>query len=138
MPVENPNDLKIGDTIRFKTINPHDNVLWTGKIAAITDYRTARAFDDVDTYYQDVIRANRDAGIGAKETLTYLLLNVSENDTTVTTRVFAIAYIDRSTLELVEENTYTDFRVYDIDSSKARDILEYITSCGYVAEIIQK
>lgn len=135
MAVEDPNSLKIGDTIRFKTLNPHDNLVWTGTIAAICDYTAACHFENPDAYYQDVIRANGDRNIGAKETLKYLVLNVSENTTTVTNRVFALEYIDKSTLELVQENTHAVFRVYGIDTSKANDILTYISALGYPVDL---
>lgn len=134
MAVVNPNDLKVGDTIRFKVMNPHDNIVWTGKIKSVCDYDIARQYEDIDTIYQDVQREIRT--LGAKETLSYLLLRVQENDTTISTRVFALDWIDKSTLELVEENTYTDFRVFDIDENKAEDLRKAITAMGYVVSIV--
>ena len=134
MSLTDPNLLRVGDVIRFKTVNPHDNIYHTGKIRAVCDYDTAKLFDDVDTYYQEVLRYV--PTLGDKQILTYLALYISENQTSGSTKVFAIEVIDKVTLELVEENTYTDFRVYDIDESKAKDVLDAIRTLGYTCNII--
>ena len=136
MAIVDPNTLKIGDTIRFKTINPHDNIYHTGKIRSICDYEMARLIDDIDVYYQEVIKYY--PTLDDKTTLTYLAVNISENDTVTTTRVFALDMIDQSTLEKVEVNTHTDIRVYDIDSTKAEDVLDAIRALGYTCNIITK
>lgn len=125
--------LTIGQNIRFKTLSPHDNVLWSGKIKAITDYSIAKNYSDVDTYYQDIVRNGIE--LAAKENLSYLLINISEDTNVNTIRVFATAFLDVSTLEIIDVNTYTAFKVYDISSDKAKDLLTTIQSLGYVAEI---
>lgn len=133
MAVENPYDLKIKDNIRFRTKNPHDNVTWEGRIVSICDYDTARQSGDVDVFYQEVKRV--DNTLSDKENLTYLILKIRENDSVSTKRVFALDWIDVSTLEKVEENSYVDFRVFDVNASKANDILKAISALGYTVEI---
>ena len=133
MAIVDPDTLTIGQNIRFKTLSPHDNVLWSGKIKAITDYSIAKNYSDVDTYYQDIVRNGIE--LAAKENLSYLLINISEDTNENTIRVFATAFLDVSTLEIIDVNTYTTFKVYDISSDKAKDLLTTIQSLGYVAEI---
>lgn len=133
MAIVDPDTLTIGRNIRFKTLSPHDNVLWSGKIKAITDYSIAKNYSDVDTYYQDIVRNGIE--LAAKENLSYLLINISEDTNVNTIRVFATAFLDVSTLEIIDVNTYTTFKVYDISSDKAKDLLTTIQSLGYVAEI---
>lgn len=133
MAIVDPDTLTIGQNIRFKTLSPHDNVLWSGKIKAITDYSIAKNYSDVDTYYQDIVRNGIE--LAAKENLSYLLINISEDTNVNTIRVFATAFLDVSTLEIIDVNTYTTFKVYDISSDKAKDLLTTIQSLGYVAEI---
>ena len=135
MAVESLDNLTIGQTIRFKTISTHDNVYWTGKITGICSYDLARLHGDVDVYYQDVKRTNSD--MAAKEELTYLVMKVAEDSNTIATRIFAKEWLDQSTVEIVKANTYTDFRVYDIDSSKATDVLTAIQALGYTVEIVE-
>lgn len=133
MAIVDPDTLTIGQNIRFKTLSPHDNVLWSGKIKAITDYSIAKNYSDVDTYYQDIVRNGIE--LAAKENLSYLLINISEDTNVNTIRVFATAFLDVSTLEIIDVNTYITFKVYDISSDKAKDLLTTIQSLGYVAEI---
>lgn len=131
-------DVKVGDTIRFKTTSPHDNVVWTGVVTAICNYDVARQFDDIDSYYQDIKRANY--SIANKETLSYILLKIKLSDSNATkVAVVAKEWIDESTLEYVNSNTHTDIRIYNIDPSKAEDIVSYIKAAypGYIAEILK-
>ena len=102
------------------------------------NYDVARQFDDVDSYYQDIKRS--DYSVPAKETLSYILLKIQLSDSNASkVAVVAKEWIDESTLEFVQSNTYTDIRIYNIDESKAKDILSYIkaTYIGYVAEILK-
>ena len=129
MALRSVNDIAVGDMIRFKTTSPHDNGVWTGVVTAI---------DDVDSYYQDIKRS--DYSVPAKETLSYILLKIQLSDSNASkVAVVAKEWIDESTLEFVQSNTYTDIRIYNIDESKAKDILSYIkaTYIGYVAEILK-
>lgn len=134
MALVDPNSITNGQTIRFKSISTHDNVIWTGKVVGIVNYDIARSIEDIDTYYLDVKKYNAD--LKAKEALTYLVLHVAENETTTVTRVFATAWIDEGSLEIVEENTYVTIKVYDVNSDRAKDILTAIQDLGYVAEIV--
>lgn len=133
MPITNPSNIAIGQVVRFKTLNPHDSIYHTGKIKSICDYNVARIFDDIDVYYQEVKREV--PSLGDKQSLTYWLLDVSENSASSVTRVFALEVVDVSTLEVVAENTYTDIRVYDIDDAKAQDVVAAIKALGYICEI---
>lgn len=134
MSLVDPNSIVNGQTIRFKSISVHDNVIWTGKVAGVVTYDIARAIEDVDTYYLDVKKYNPD--MQAKEALTYLVLHVAENDTTTVTRVFATAWIDAGSLEVIEENTFVTIKVYDVSADRAKDILSAIQDLGYTAEIV--
>lgn len=134
MPVEDPTDIQVGETIRFKTLSPHDNVLWTGKVNSLCDYEIAKTFQDVDTYYWDVKKVVPE--LAAKEALHYLIIKVLENELNSTTRVFAREWIDPSSLERIMANTYKDIRVYDIDSSKAQDLIVMLRAHGYTCQVI--
>ena len=135
MSVVSPDTIKIGDTVRFNTISPHDTFKWCGVVRGIVGYEVARTLEDIDSYYNDVKRVHRD--ISAKESMKYLLLAIDENNTgTPKIRVFAVEWINTSTFEIVSENTHTDIRIYDIPESKLGDIVNMIRSAGYVAEKI--
>ena len=136
MSVESIDDVSIGDTIRFKTLSAHDNVVWTGEVASICNYTTAKVFYDVDAYYAEIKRTV--TSLTSKESLTYLILKVTQSDNSTAYVAVAKEWVDESTLEKVSGNTHTDIRIYNIDSSKAKDILSYIKTAypGYNAEIL--
>lgn len=136
MAIVDPSSISIGDTIRFKTMNPHDNVVWTGVVSSICSYNVAKIYGDVDAIFQEVQRELRT--LESKERLKYLLVEVLENGEVPTMRVFALEWIDKSTLEKIEENSHVDFRVYDLDPSKINDILKALTAMGYNTSVITK
>lgn len=125
--ITSADQLSVGDTIRFKSISTHDNVYWKGTIQAICKYKAAKAFSDVDAYYLDIKKTN--SSLPVKEALTYLVLDVIENDGSITsTRAFAIEWMDPSTLELVEEDSYSDIRIYNVSDAIKAEIIKYITN----------
>lgn len=132
--IVDPNILTVGQTIRFKSISVHDNVYWNGTICGRVTYDIARAIEDVDTYYLDVKKHNPD--LASKESLTYLVLRVKENDTHVVTRVFAVEWMDLATLEIVDTDASVTIKVYDVTDAIAKEILGAIQDMGYKAEIV--
>lgn len=132
--IVDPNTLTVGQTIRFKSISVHDNVYWNGTICGRVTYDIARAIEDVDTYYLDVKKHNPD--LASKESLTYLVLRVKENDTHLVTRVFAVEWMDLATLEIVDTDASVTIKVYDVTDAIAKEILGAIQDMGYKAEIV--
>lgn len=132
--IVDPNTLTVGQTIRFKSISVHDNVYWSGTICGRVTYDIARAIEDVDTYYLDVKKHNPD--LASKESLTYLVLRIKENDTHVVTRVFAVEWMDLATLEIVDTDASVTIKVYDVTDAIAKEILGTIQDMGYKAEIV--
>lgn len=132
--IVDPNTLTVGQTIRFKSISVHDNVYWSGTICGRVTYDIARAIEDVDTYYLDVKKHNPD--LASKESLTYLVLRVKENDTHLVTRVFAVEWMDLATLEIVDTDASVTIKVYDVTDAIAKEILGAIQDMGYKAEIV--
>lgn len=135
MAVITTDQIQINDIIRFKTLSPHDNVLWSGEVLSLCDYEVASLFGtDIVAYYQDVSKYVED--LPSKESLNYFVLKVASSEAISERRVFALEWIDISTLERVDEYTYTDFRVYDISDDKLADVKGVINSLGYVVDIL--
>lgn len=129
-------DIAIGQTIRFKTVSPHDNNYWYAKVIGITTYAVAKTISDVDAYYLDVKKYY--PTISAKEKLTYLILESQESDSVTATRVHAKEWIDINTLEQVSENTFTLFKVYDLSEETAQDLLTSLKAMGFTCEIVKE
>lgn len=135
MSVITTDQIQLNDIIRFKTLSPHDNVLWSGEVLSKCDYEVASLFGtDITAYYQDIKRYI--TNLPSKESLTYIILKVAKNEATSEKHVFALEWIDVSTLERIEEHTYTDFRVYDIGEDKKEDVRQAINALGYVVDIL--
>lgn len=135
MAVITTDQIQINDIIRFKTLSPHDNVLWSGEVLSLCDYEVASLFgQDIVAYYQDISKYVSD--LPSKESLNYFVLKVAKTDAISERHVFALEWIDISTLERIDEHTYTDFRVYDISSDKIADVKGAINSLGYVVDIL--
>ncbi len=125
--ITSADQLSVGDTIRFKFIINDDFVYWIRTIQAVCKHKAAKAFSDVDAYYLDIKKTN--SSLPVKEALTYLVLDVIENDGSITsTRAFAIEWMDPSTLELVEEDSYSDIRIYNVSDAIKAEIIKYITN----------
>lgn len=135
MPVITTDQIQLNDIIRFKTLSPHDNVYWSGEVLSICDYEVASLFgQDIVAYYQDISRYVQN--LPSKETLKYIVLKVAKSEAVSEKHVFALEWIDVSTLERVDEHTYTDFRVYDISSDKIEDVRKTINALGYVVDVL--
>jgi hypothetical protein len=71
-----------------------------------------------------------------KATLTYIVLQVSQSETSSENVVFAKEWVDEGTLEKIDDTTYRDIRIHGIDSSKIGDIIKLISTTypGYPVE----
>lgn len=128
-----------GMNVTFKTRNPHDNVVWTGKIIAVCTYDVAKMFTDVDSYHQQVARADVETNFGDVTTNSYVVLQSQDSQGAIIKQAFATVWIDESTLSVVDVNAYVDIRIYSISESKASDIATYITDqYGYVTKVLSK
>lgn len=132
MALMKPEQISVGMTIMFKTTSMHDNVVYKGSVESLCSYDIARRFTDVDLFYQHIGKVMSD--IPPKELEKYFLLKFKTGDT-IETRAFGISWVDPSTLQEVKENTHVDIRVHDIDERIAGELLTYINSLGYLAEI---
>lgn len=127
--------IDIGQTIRFTTINPHDNIVWEGKVIAFCDYNIARMISDIDAYFQEIQRSQ--VSVEDKTALQYIVLSVDENQTGVyTKRVFSTTWIEPSSLEVVDVNLNVDIRIYDVSKEKIEDIIQLLRSTGYQVSIL--
>lgn len=69
---QNPNAVKIGDTIRYTVKDLNDTVVYTGKVVAICDYESAKAYADVLAIHQAMLAA--DGTLGDITTFRFLII----------------------------------------------------------------
>lgn len=138
MAVIEASSITTGMTISFRTHNPHDNVVWTGKVIALCDYDVAKLFTDVDTFHQEVVRSDPNTNYGSASELDYLVLEFKDNNANVIKQAFALPWLVASSIEAINEKEYIDIRVYSISSTKAQDLAAAIQSTyGYVAKVLE-
>ena len=69
---QSPNAVKIGDTIRYTVKDLNDTVVYTGKVVAICDYESAKAYADVLAIHQAMLAA--DGTLGDITTFRFLII----------------------------------------------------------------
>lgn len=134
MAVVDPTTLTIDQTIRFKSISNHDNVLWSGTIQGICRYPAVYLTEDVVPYYKEVVKTHPELPV--LEKLTFLQIVLLENYETTRTRFFAREWIDPSTLEIVDVTTSYDVRIYGATTAQLATILELLRSNGFLAQAV--
>ena len=129
------NNIAQGQLIKFKTINVHDNVTWQGKVEALCTYAFASKITDVDSFHQEVLRINPNIGSASEQK--YIVMAITQSDSSIVNRAFALSWIDASSCETVNDNTYFDFRVYDVDTVTKNLILRTIRELGYTVSVLE-
>lgn len=133
MAIIDPSTLTIDQTIRFKSLSSHDNLLWSGTIEAICRYSAVTLLEDVIPYYKEIVKTHPELPV--LEKLTFLQLSLLENYEQKRTRFFAREWIDPSTLEIVEVATSFKIRIYDTPTAQQATILQLLRSHGFTAQI---
>ena len=97
-------ELKIGQTISFKTYNQYDNVEWRGIIVGFGTYSLVQKLEDLLPYYQNVKKTQ--SNMADISELSYIIFDMYENisDDIKNKRIFAKEWIDQSTLKLIDTN----------------------------------
>lgn len=136
MPTLDVTSIKVGDHLKFKTINARDLVYWEGRVVSICGYEDATTQEDILPYYWETKKSYPSLPI--PEELTYFKLRVFENgDTTKRVfRIFALEYIDPSTLYI--NDIYHDIvlKVYSVPDTELSSIINLLKTHGYSAKVI--
>lgn len=132
----NVDELKIGQTISFKTYNQYDNVEWRGIIVGFGTYSLVQKLEDLLPYYQNVKKTQ--SNMADISELSYIIFDMYENisDDIKNKRIFAKEWIDQSTLKLIDTNENLDIRVYGISEIDRQKIIDILSDNGYSCAII--
>ncbi len=136
MPTLDVTSIKVGDHLKFKTINDKDLIHWEGRVVSICGYEDATTQEDILPYYWETKKSHPELTI--PEELTYFKLRVFENgDTTKRIfRIFALQYIDPSTLYINDIHSDITLKVYSVPSTELVSIINILRTHGYVAKVI--
>lgn len=128
MAIVHPDELRIGDRIKFRSISDHDHVTWQGKIVGFFSYNTL--LGDLRPYYAEVKKQVPD--LKDMELLNYFMLEIA-GTTKKRNVVFAKEYIDISTLEKIDVDLVLDIKVALTNKDEIPTILNLLKSNGYLA-----
>lgn len=136
MPELDVTQIKVGDHLKFKTINSRDLVHWEGRVVSILGYEDAVTQEDVLPYYWETKKSCPELTI--PEELTYFKIRVFENSDTNKRifRIFALQYIDVSTLRINDIYNDITIKVYSVPDAEHSTIINLLKSHGYVAKVI--
>jgi isopentenyldiphosphate isomerase len=125
-------DLKIGQTISFRTQNVSDLHEWIGTITGIIDFSlTTQWIQDLLPYDREVRKANNT--IPVVEELNYIVLK-TRTDTTLQPNpigVCAFEWMDLSTLHIIEDQHNVDIRIYDI-GNREPELINLLKANGFL------
>ena len=136
MPELTTESIKLNDYIQFKTMNPADLNHWEGRVISLCGYEEAIAQQDILPYYWETQKSIKILPI--PEELRYFKLKILENENTSkkTYRIFALEYIDVSTLRINNFRNDITARIYGVEPTEVTSILLLLHSHGYTAKII--
>lgn len=132
----NVNSITIGQRLRFMLLSPHDTSYHQGTVVSLCDYDSAKRYSDIDVEYSMLTKSGKE--VEHKEADIYVVLKYTSIDGVSQLTAYGRSWIDPATLEVVDENTYYDIRVYDIAESVAQDVVKSIEAMGYAASLIKK
>lgn len=69
---QSPSTVKIGDTVKYTVKDLNDTVVYSGKVVAICDYESAKAYADVLAIHQAMLAA--DGTLGDITTFRFLII----------------------------------------------------------------
>lgn len=127
MPLLNPHDLKIGQSITFKTKYSLDTVTWKGRVVAFLEYNEAIKQYDILPYYSELKKEYPE--FPPITELTFFKLKLPNEES----RIFAIEYIDPSTLYLNDVFKTIDLQIINTSQSEIGTLLDLLRSHGYIA-----
>jgi len=130
--MSNISDMKIDDTVIFRSKNSNDNVVWRGKVLGFLKYNLAKSYQDILSYYTATKRTNPElANIELLEYFVIQLTDVQAGSTT--TRVFAKEWIEDGSFQILDEANVVIIKIYDITEAQGNDIVNSLKVQGYYA-----
>lgn len=131
MSIINLNTLAVGDTIAFRSANPLDNVQWQATITGICSYDVVQNLrEDMLPYYREVKKVI--PTMNPIDQLTYFAMKYFQ-DGKVARLVMAMDWIEPSSVQKIELNSYFDIRIYDLSDDHAQIILDLLAANNFKA-----
>lgn len=135
---KSPTLVKIGDTIRYTLKDLNDTIVYSGKVVALCDYESAKAYADVIATHQAMLAA--DSTIDDVDTLRFLIVECYDG---VRRPVGYQAdgknsWFTGNQLEIIEVGREFTIRLYNTSSSDAAMAIRILREQGFSCKIESK
>ena len=128
------NELVVGDTISFTSINPTDNVLWQGTITGICSYDIVQNMrDDLVPYYRAVKKVLHT--MEPIDKLQYFTIRYTQGEK-IGRLIMAKDWIEPSSIQKIILNEYFDIRIYDLPKDQAQTIVNLLQANGFKNSLV--
>lgn len=137
-----PVSVKVGDQIKFSTINIKDTTVYSGKVIGIGDFATARVYGDVAsthlTMEQGMSQIDSNVTLIDVTNQTYLIVKCHDG----VVRPFAYEWLQSETgvygkVTVITPGAVYNIKLYDASASDAAIALDILRAKGYVCKLVK-
>lgn len=121
----------IGQQVTFTSKNPTDATTYVGVIVGLITPTLAYTYGDITSYNAAVQKV--DNTVGTISTLTFFLIQLSNNQSTPTIQVFSDAWISSGSFSVIQNAAMYSFTVFDMPNKGMFEIISVLQNAGYAA-----
>ena len=132
-----PASVKIGDTVRYTLKDLNDTVVYSGRVVAICDYESARAYADVVAMHQAMLAADTTLG----DITSYRFFIVEGYDKVRRPVGFEIgttkSWLSGDTLEIIDVGTTYTIKLFNASLEDATMAIRVLHEQGFSCKLEQ-
>ena len=136
---QNPNQAKIGDTVRYTLVDLTDTTVYSGKVVAVCDYESAKAYADVIAAHQSMLTGRTEL---SSDISVFRFLIVECYDGVRRPVGFIpggdinVSWCD--TFEIIEEGGVFFIQLFNANATDAALAIRVLREQGFSCKIVQK
>jgi len=130
------NDIQLGDIIRFSSLNPNDNNTYYGKVKGFIDYSIAVKYRDIVSYNNSVKLIVSSTPDYQDNKYFFIELMEEIDNTPIQEIVFALEWINESTLSIVTDLKIATLKVYGVTNDNINDLLTLIRGADFRVSLV--
>lgn len=124
-------DVKLGDTVTFKTKHVYDKTSRTGKLIGVNHFDLAKTMFDIVAYHKNLNHSEITSEVPYTN-MEYVVIKDEQGKYFASAEVWMID----NTFKTVSEE-FKDFRVYNVDSTeKMNEVIRILREKGYPSKLM--
>ncbi|MBR1987480.1 MAG: hypothetical protein IKA36_00420 [Clostridia bacterium] len=133
----NPSLVKIGDTIKYTLKDLNDTTVYSGRVVAICDYESARAYADILAIHQAMLAADIQLG----DITTFRFLIVEGNDGVRRPVGYEIggdnSWFTNNSVEIIDVGTEYTIKLFNASASDASLAIRVPNEQGFSCKLVK-